>query len=104
MVGRSLTWGPRTDADTSVAAEVDVVDQVLSQEDRELEALVSLMEERDGNQPQQQQAGSANDFGSDDDSYEDIFLEVMDGLQDEMPEGGAGRPGEQDQEMDFSKG
>ena len=52
-----------------------MVDNVLSQENEELEALLSLMSQE--NIAQDQQEHPMSDFGSDVDEYDSIFLDVL---------------------------
>lgn len=63
-------------------AEIEMVDQILSQEDQEFEALISLLQR---NEHGQDQTNSA--YGSDDDEYDQLFMDVM--SKEEVAEGSA---------------
>lgn len=86
----------------TILLDTDIVEQVLSQEDKELQALVSLMAG-----PEEQsstRAESHTEYGSDDDDYDSIFIEAVHAFdaqaQDDTPNHHTG----QDQEMDMSHG
>ena len=85
-------------------AEVEMVDQILSQEDQEFEALVLSMQ-RSADQEHHQQKTHL-DYGSDEDEYDRLFMEVI-SRQGSAEQGismvGHGAP-KQDQEMDVSVG
>lgn len=51
------------------------MDEVLTQEDRELEALVSLMSDQQKSRDGQQH--DACEYGSDEEDYDDLFLEAL---------------------------
>jgi len=51
------------------------VDEVLTQEDRELEALVSLMSNEEENGEGQQH--DMSEYGSDEEDYDGLFLEAL---------------------------
>lgn len=56
------------------------VDVVAKQEDEELEALVAMMQEEDEKRLGRRQFDSpSSSFGSDDDEYDDIFMNIIDG-------------------------
>ncbi|KAL9002221.1 MAG: hypothetical protein Q9188_004836 [Gyalolechia gomerana] len=55
----------------------DMIDQVLSQEHEELQALVTLLEDR-SNEERPDLDESAR-YGSDEESYDSIFLEILNG-------------------------
>ncbi len=82
--------------------DTDAVEQVLSQEDQELEALVSLMEAE--GKVSQDHVPSPTEYGSDDEDYNDIFKEVLNGSDAQLRADGARNQTEQDQEMDTSNG
>ena len=52
-----------------------MVDIVLSQENEELEALLSLMSQE--NIPEDQREHTMSDFGSDVDDYDSVFLDAL---------------------------
>lgn len=52
--------------------DMDEADYVLSQEEQELQALIALMEE------QEQNDAASQHYGSDDDDYDQIFMECTD--------------------------
>ena len=83
-------------------AEVEMVDQILSQEDQEFEALVLLMQ--GGDQDHQQKTNL--DYGSDEEEYDRLFMEVI--SRQGSAERGTSMVGhdapKQDQEMDVSVG
>ena len=85
-------------------AEVEMVDQILSQEDQEFEALVLSMH---GSADQEHHQQKTNlDYGSDEEEYDRLFMEVI------STQGSAERgtsmvchdAPKQDQEMDVSVG
>ena len=85
-------------------AEVEMVDQFLSQEDQEFEALVLLMQ---GGADQEHHQQKTNlDYGSDEEEYDRLFMEVI--SRQGSAERGASMVGhdapKQDQEMDVSVG
>lgn len=51
------------------------MDEVLTQEDRELEALVSLMSDEQKSRDGQQH--DASEYGSDEEDYDGLFLEAL---------------------------
>lgn len=89
----------RTDG---VVTDTDLVEQVLSQEEQELQALVSLMEgqDKDALPP----AESHTEYGNDDDDYDIIFMEALNGFDPQAQHDGTKQSTGQDQEMDMSKG
>lgn len=80
-----------------------MVDQVLTQEEREFEALLSLMdEEREDGQDHE-----LSDYGSDEEDYDDLFLEALshvDGRRDRPDARQEHSTPNQDDEMDVSMG
>ena len=56
-------------------AEVEMVDQILSQEDQEFEALVLSMHESGDREHNQQKTNL--DYGSDEEEYDRLFMEVI---------------------------
>ncbi|KAL2042194.1 hypothetical protein N7G274_004682 [Stereocaulon virgatum] len=55
--------------------ELDFLDEILSQEDQELEAIVSSME--DDPRQEDYQSYQMSNYGSDDEEYDKLFMEVM---------------------------
>ena len=80
--------------------DADMVEQVLSQEDRELQALVALMEDRDDQSLPQAQPLA--EYGSDDDDFDNIFMEAVNAFDAQAHVDAREHPIEQDQEMDLS--
>lgn len=78
------------------------MEQVLSQEDQELQALVSLMEGQD--EQARPQAESHTEYGSDDDDFDDIFMEALNGFDGRFQGDATKHQTEQAQEMDMSNG
>ncbi|KAI9879996.1 MAG: hypothetical protein M1830_006113 [Pleopsidium flavum] len=91
-----------TGAADGQSSDADVVEQVLSQEDQELEALVSLLETE--GKDSQDRVRSPTEYGSDDEDYDDIFMEVLNGCDVPAPDGNLRHQAEHDQEMDTSNG
>lgn len=89
---------------TSWTIEVDVVDQFLSQENEEFEALVSSIQDR--NNRADKEDNSQLNYGSDDEEYDALFIQIApEGVLFEAHAGDASRlPIEQGQEMDVSTG
>ena len=89
---------------TLCRAEVEMVDKVLSQEIEEFEALVSSMPDH-ADQEDHHQQKTMSDYGSDEDEYDQLFMEVMSrpATVDRIDTLGDGAR-EQDQEMDISLG
>lgn len=82
-----------------------MVDQILSQENQEFEAFVSLMQD-DANQGDHHQQNQVFDYGSDGEEYDQLFKEVMSRqafAERSIATFGDGAA-EQDQEMDVSFG
>lgn len=65
-----------------IQAEVEMIDQILSQEDQEFEALISLLQNEHCDQNH-----TASAYGSDDEEYEQLFKDVM--SKEEVCEGDA---------------
>ena len=57
--------------------EVDMVDEIFSQEDQEVEELVSWMQRAEGNENGELARQSMSDYGSDDEEYDRLFTDVM---------------------------
>ena len=72
-------------------AEVEMVDQILSQEHQEFEALVSSMQDNEDQEHHQ----TTSDYGSDEEEYDQLALRETSTVDD---------PSEEDQEMDTSIG
>ncbi|KAH0337170.1 hypothetical protein KCU81_g8230, partial [Aureobasidium melanogenum] len=96
-------WDPQSRFDYPLDPEADAI---LQQENEELEALVALMQEDEQRQNQQSNSQEAYDdrssaFGSDDDEYDNIFMNLIDETG-----GAAGGSGQHqstaDDEMDLS--
>jgi hypothetical protein len=58
-------------------SDEEMADEVAQQEDAEIEALVSLMDERDRRQPGQQFEILDTPYGSDDEEYDNLFMSVI---------------------------
>ena len=85
--------------------EVEMVDQIILQENQEFEALVSSMQDHAEEEDQSQQ-DTLSHYGSDEDEYDQLFIEVM-SRQRSTEEGadvGGESATEQDQDMDMSMG
>ena len=78
------------------------MDQVLSQEDQEIEALVSLMEAESERPPAHLQPPT--DYGSDDEDYDDICMEALNEFDAHGHAHVTRSYTEEDQEMDVTKG
>ena len=82
---------------------MEMVDQILSQENQEFEALVSSMQDN-ADQENHHQQNTMSDYGSDEEEYDRIFIEVMsrqgsaERRNDTVEEGGP----DQDYEMDIT--
>ncbi|KAG9691027.1 hypothetical protein KCU95_g8072, partial [Aureobasidium melanogenum] len=75
-----MAWDPQSQSDYPLDPEADAI---LQQENEELEALVALMQEDENRQNQQFNGQEAYDdrssaFGSDDDEYDNIFMNLID--------------------------
>jgi hypothetical protein len=75
-----MAWGSRTRSEYPQDLEADLV---LQQEDEELEALIALMQEEENRRSQQSNSQEAHNdcssaFGSDDDEYDSIFMDMID--------------------------
>ncbi|CAD0096908.1 unnamed protein product [Aureobasidium vineae] len=75
-----MAWDPQSQPEYPPDSEVDAV---LQQENEELEALIALMQEEDDRRNQQSNSQEAHDdrfsaFGSDDDEYDNIFMNMID--------------------------
>jgi hypothetical protein len=75
-----MSWDPQSHSEYPPDSEADLV---LQQEDEELEALVALMQEDENRRNQQANSQDAHDdrssaFGSDDDEYDSIFMDMID--------------------------
>ncbi|KAI4720287.1 hypothetical protein E4T48_03415 [Aureobasidium sp. EXF-10727] len=96
-----MTWDPQSQHDYPLDPEADAA---LQQENEELEALIALMQEDENRLNQHSNSQEAHDdrssaFGSDDDEYDSIFMNLIDET------GGAASGPEQqhqDDEMDLS--
>ena len=85
--------------------EVEMVDQILSRENQEFEALVSSMQDH-AEEEDQSQPDILSHYGSDEDEYDQLYIEVM--SKQRSTEEGTGPGGEsatkQDQDMEMSMG
>ncbi|KAH0346878.1 hypothetical protein KCU83_g7004, partial [Aureobasidium melanogenum] len=75
-----MAWDPQSQSHYALDPEADAI---LQQENEELEALVALMQEDENRQNQQLNGQEAHDdrssaFGSDDDEYDNIFMNLID--------------------------
>lgn len=88
----------------SSMTEAEIVEQVILQEDQEFEALVSLLQE--SNQAVEDRENVATDYGSDEEDYDRLFIEVMtkEGITRSDPEGSQEKAPNRDQDMDMSLG
>jgi len=84
---------------TAYRAEIEMVDQILSQEDQEFEALISLMQSEEHNEER-----NTSTYSSDDEEYDQLFMDVM--SKEEVAEGDAKEAGKTDTDevMDISMG
>lgn len=87
-------------ADCEIDSEV--MEKVLSEEDQELEALVSLMEAEGPDS--KQHVKSPTEYGSDGEEYDDLFMEVLNASNVGPHNDGAEYQSEPDQDMDTSNG
>ena len=99
-----MAWDSQSQSEYPLDLEADLV---LQQEDEEMEALLALMQEDETRRNQQSNSQDAHDdrssaFGSDDDEYDNIFMNLIDET------GGAASASEQqhehpaDDKMDLS--
>lgn len=91
-----MAWDPRSQSDYPLDQEADAI---LQQESEELEALVALMQEDENRRNQQFDSQDAHDdrssaFGSDDDEYDSIFMDMID-------ETGGAAPGSEQQQQRY---
>jgi hypothetical protein len=75
-----MSWHPQSQSEYPLDSEADLV---LQQEDEELEALIALMQEDENRRNQQSNSQETHDdrssaFGSDDDEYDSIFMDMID--------------------------
>ena len=87
---------------TLYRTELEFVDHILSQEDQELEAIFSSME--DERQQDDYQTYPTSNYGSDDEEYDELFEEVMsgqEGTENNTAGGGMTNP-EDERGMDMS--
>ena len=85
--------------------EVDMVDQILLREDQEFEALVSSMQDHAEEEDQSQQ-DTLSHYGSDEDEYDHLFIELMSRQRstEKGTDPGGESATEQDQDMDMLMG
>jgi hypothetical protein len=99
-----MAWDPQSQSEYPLDSEADLA---LRQEDEEMEALLAMMQEDENRRVQQSNSQEAHDdlssaFGSDDDEYDSIFMDMIDET------GGAASGSEQhgqhtaDDQMDLS--
>lgn len=87
---------------TPYRTELEFVDHILPQEDQELEAIFSSME--DERQQDDYQTYPMSNYGSDDEEYDKLFMEVIlgqEGAENNTAGGGMTSP-EDDRGMDMS--
>ncbi|KAH0365204.1 hypothetical protein KCU65_g6256, partial [Aureobasidium melanogenum] len=70
-----MAWDPQSQSDYPLDPEADAI---LQQENEELEALVALMQEDENRQNQEAHDDRSSAFGSDDDEYDNIFMNLID--------------------------
>ena len=58
-------------------AETEMVDQILSDENREIEELISSLQHTENQEDIVQPQYPMSDYGSDDDEYDQLFMEVV---------------------------
>ncbi len=80
-----------------------MVDRILSQEDQEIEELVSLMQHAENADNLNQSQRLMSDYGSDEEEYDQLFIEVMSKVEGHI-EGAADAASGQDHQMDMSSG
>ena len=85
--------------------EVEMVDQIFLRENQEFEALVSSMQDHAEEEDQSQQ-DTLSHYGSDEDEYDQLFIEVMSRQRstEKGTDPGGESATEQDQDMDMSTG
>ena len=54
-----------------------MVDEILSQEDQEIEELVSWMQHAEGHKNEEPAQHPISDYGSDDEEYDKLFMDVV---------------------------
>ncbi|MCJ1431986.1 hypothetical protein MMC27_001342 [Xylographa pallens] len=78
--------------------DVDLVEQFLSQEDQELEATISMLDNERQNEPAQ---SGMTDYGSEDEEYDQYFMDIVQQVEQEVAGVVIAVEPQQDQEMDF---
>ena len=78
------------------------MEEVLSQEEQELEALVSLMEADD--QTAKDRDGASAGYGSEEEDYDRLFMEVLEQPEGMQPTNTSRATPDNDGEMDISMG
>lgn len=88
-----------------LSKEVEMVDQILLRENQEFEALVSSMQDHAEEEVQNQQ-DTLSHYGSDEDEYDQLFVEVMSRQRstEEGTDPGGESATEQDHDMDMTMG
>ena len=84
------------------AAEIDLVEEYLTQEDRELSLMSSMLEEIQASGRNEDRAMS--DYGSDDEEYNQLFMDVFVQLEERGAGLSANVSSQEKQEMDVSMG
>ena len=79
-----------------------MMEEVLSQEEQELEALISLMEADD--QTTRDEEGVTTGYGSEEEDYDRLFTEVMGQAEQLQPTKAPKAPPDEDVAMDTSVG
>ncbi|MCJ1414687.1 hypothetical protein MMC32_001014 [Xylographa parallela] len=78
--------------------DVDLVEQFLSQEDQELEATISMLD----NERQNESAQTAmTDYGSEDEEYDRYFMDIVQQVEQKVAGVVIAAEPQQDQEMDY---
>ncbi|MCJ1410899.1 hypothetical protein MMC19_004986 [Ptychographa xylographoides] len=84
----------------TVTQEDELVEDFLSEEDKELEAMVSMLE--DARQDNGEQDNSMTDYGSDDDDYNQFLMDVVQRIEQKGPDGDILQGSQQEQDMDVT--
>ncbi|MCJ1390064.1 hypothetical protein MMC18_002922 [Xylographa bjoerkii] len=78
--------------------EIDFVEQFLSQEDQELEATLSMLDDERQNEAIQ---NAMTDYGSEDEEYDQYFMDFVQQVEQKVPGIAIAAELQQEQEMDF---
>ncbi|KAI4237888.1 MAG: hypothetical protein LQ349_001509 [Xanthoria aureola] len=79
--GEDKKWDIRGEQTKNIKAPDAMIDRVLSQENEEIDALVSLFEE--GSDEARDEIDKCFDYGTDDEKYDSIFLDLLSGTSNE---------------------